>query len=264
VFLGALQANRTYVVTFEALAHSSLVQGATSSVEVGGEGITPQTQTVSFSSSYYTPHAPWVTPVATNALIGVSLAGRNITRGQSAEYTTVRAGDNDTLDVIARISTTTGSALVNAYALATLPSGFTYIPGSTTVNGVVVPDGILNAGIYLGTVNSGLSSVVKFSIRAPWTGTVALVGSTVGLQVRADNAGSVAAQLPVNLGPWYALATASQVKTGVADSALIALLASLVVTMLYSMYVYSAGYARKMNAEDLKRAMRKQTLNFSR
>jgi hypothetical protein len=169
----------------------------------------------------------------------------------------VRAGDNDTLDVVAHIAPSTGSTLTNVYAIATLPAGFTYIPSSTTVNGVVVPDGILNSGVFLGSVTRGLESVVKFSVRASQTSMVVPVGATIGLQVRADNAGSVAAQLPVNIGPWYALASIAQVKTGVADSALIAFLVSLLVTMLYAAYVYSEG-------RDLEHAMRKQTLNFVR
>lgn len=189
--------------------------------------------------------------------------GRNITRGQSGEYSSVNARDGDTLTFVIRVRSVGGSYLTNVLVSDILPSELSYIAGSTRVNGIAVADGLVPHGLNVGSLYPSSEAVVEFSARVHGPTWQALTVNNTA-RARADGLGTQIALLPITLGQYVGVATASQVKTGVADSALIALLASLVVTMLYSMYVYSAGYARKMNAEDLKRAMRKQTLNFSR
>ena len=202
-------------------------------------------------------------PVQPVGQLQVVKMGRNVTRGQSGEYASVSARDGDTLTFVIRVRSVGSSYLTNVLVSDILPSELTYIAGSTRVNGIAVADGLVPHGLNVGSLYPSSEAVVEFSARVHGPTWQALTVNNTA-RARADGIGTHVALLPITLGQYVGVATASQVKTGVADSALIALLASLVVTMLYSMYVYSAGYARKMNAEDLKRAMRKQALNFSR
>ncbi|MCC6934474.1 MAG: DUF11 domain-containing protein [Candidatus Yanofskybacteria bacterium] len=266
--LGTLAANRTYTVKFDATLDAGYAswQSLTNSVTVTADNAWTQTRTsiVVINGGTWTPTPtayPYTDP---NARMDVRQLGRNVTRGQSGEYAGVRARGGDTLDIVLRARSSTGSALYNAFVTELLPSGVNYIAGSTTVNGYAVADGITSAGISVGTLSPSTDTVIKFSVRVdeasvPSWGQVVVNASA---QVRADGVGTMSAQLPITLGQRLSIATASSVQTGPTDSIVLALLIAALVTGLYAAYTRSAIFGRRMAFAEIGRLSRSAGLNF--
>jgi uncharacterized repeat protein (TIGR01451 family) len=243
--------------------YMSYAQNRTVTVTSGGQTAIC-TVLVNGSNTYPTP-TPTVYPYP-DARVELRMLGRDVTRGQSGEYTSVRAQSNDTLDLIIRIRSTNGSYLYNAYVTDLLPAGLSYIPGTTTVNGYVVADGITSSGINVGTLNPNSETAVKLSVRVdgayvPVWGTIT-VNTTA--QVRADGLSAMSAQLPITLGQNLNITTVSAVKTGPADSLWLALLVSAVITAAYAAYTRTDLFGRRMALAEVNRLSRSNGLNFSK
>ncbi|KKS06548.1 MAG: Agarase, partial [Parcubacteria group bacterium GW2011_GWB1_41_4] len=90
--------------------------------------------------------------------------------------------------------TNSGSTQINnLYIQDTLPSGLSYISGSTTIDGVQTSDGITSSGINVGTILAGQSKTVKFRTRLNdnsfFTQSLTLITNTA--YARGDNASQV-------------------------------------------------------------------------
>lgn len=195
-------------------------------------------------------------PIQPAGQLGIEKMGRNVTQGQSGEYARVTGRDGDTLTFILHVRSLGGSYLSNVYVSDILPAEFSYIPGSTRVNGVATGDGIVSQGLNVGLLPPFSEALVEFSARVhgPIWRTMT-VNNTA--QARADGQATYIALLPITLIQHAGIAEVSQVKTGVANSALIAFIVSLVVATLYGVYAYST-------MDSLRNALRKRALNFSR
>jgi len=218
--------------------------------------------TVLVNGSYMTPT---VTPIPTNR-VEVRTLGRNVTRGQSGENTAVRARGGDTLDLIIRIRSTNSNYLSNIFVTDVLPAGLSYIPRSTTLNGYEVADGITSSGISIGSLAPNTEAAVKFSVRVdgayvPSWGAVVVKNTA---NVRADGMALMAVQFPVTMGQNLNVATISQVKTGPADSAWLALLISLLVTGTYAAYTRTDVFGRRTALAEVSRLSRTPGPNFSK
>jgi len=239
-------------------------QTATCSVLVNGSYVnpTPYPTWTPYPTYYPTPTTyPYIDPS-----IALSQKGRNVTRGQSGEYSSLTARGGDTLDILIHVRSTNNSYVTNAYVTDLLPGGLAYIPGSTTVNGHVVGDGITTSGINVGTLSPYSDTVVKLSVRVsegavPSWGTVT-VNNTA--QVRADALGTLSSLLPITLGTNASINAIAAVKTGPTDSLLMALFAALVVTALYAAYTRTDMFGRRMAAAEVTRLARAGDLNFSK
>ena len=206
-----------------------------------------------------------VTPTPSPAYqIQVSKLGRNVTRGQSGEYTSLVARGGDTLDFIIRARSTTGSYLYNTYVTDILPAGLTYIAGSTTLNGSVAADGVTSTGIYVGTVSPFSDTVLKLSVRVdgayvPTWGTVTVNNIA---QVRADGITTRSVSLPITLGQSASITNVSSVNTGPSDSLWLALMAALLVTGGYAAYTRSDIFGRRMVRAEISQLARTSGPNF--
>jgi uncharacterized repeat protein (TIGR01451 family) len=89
---------------------------------------------------------------------------RNITNG-TGFYDSVNAKAGDEIEFSIDLSSIGNKEANNVRVWDTLPSGLTYISGSTTINGSYFSDGIVSGGIYIGTINGGASKEVKFRTR---------------------------------------------------------------------------------------------------
>ena len=263
--LGQLSPNRTYVLRFDATVNGAPNVTLTNSVNVHARGFTDQnrTSTIAVSGSTITP-----TPTPTwggDGVLALSLAGRNVTRGQSGERTSLAALGGDTLDLILHVKSQNGQYLSNIVVTNYLPMGINYIPGSTVLNGRVTGDGITSSGLNIGTLAPWQEATVKFSVRVDGA-YVPTVGRTVitdSAQARADNTSSIGASITLTLGTLQVISSASGVKTGPVDSLAIALALALLTTGAYAFYTRTGTFNRRMAVAEVN-ALDRRPLDFSR
>ncbi len=204
---------------------------------------------------------PWVNPAVDLALTQV---GRNVTRGQSGEYASLTARGGDTLDLIVRTRSVNNSYLYNTFVTEQLPTGFNYIPGSTTVNGYVVADGITSTGINVGTVAPYAQTTIKFSVRVDGAYVPTWGTTTVNsiAQARADNVVTRSVSLPITLGSNASIANISSVKTGPTDSLWLALMVAFLATGAYAVYLRTDRFGRRMALAEVATLARTSGPNF--
>jgi uncharacterized repeat protein (TIGR01451 family) len=269
--LGTLSANSTYTIRFDATVDSVIgntYNALTNTMTATADSVAAQTLTtviVVNGSYYWTPTpTPTVYPY-TNGRVEVSATGRNVTRGQSGELSSLRARGGDTLDMIVRVHSVSNTYTSNVYLTDILPSGVKYIAGSTTINGRVVTDGVTSSGLGLGSIAPGSETVVKFSVRVdgsylPATGSITVSNLA---QVRADGMTIVSAQTLITMGHFLSISAVSGVKTGPADSLWLALLAALLVTGCYAAYTRTDLFGRRMALSEIA-ALSRKSLNFAK
>jgi uncharacterized repeat protein (TIGR01451 family) len=222
-----------------------------------------------------TPYPTW-TPYPTATIypyidtiagIGLSQTGRNVSRGQTGEFSSIVARGGDTLDLIVRLRSANSAQLNNAFVTVLVPAGLTYISGSTTVNGYSSGDGVTSSGINVGTINAATHTTVKFSVRVeasavPSWGTVTVNSNA---QARADGVGAVSASLPITLGTSASITAVSSVKTGPVDSIWMAALMAFLVTGAYAAYTRTDMFGRRAAHAEASRLSRSSVgLNFVR
>jgi uncharacterized repeat protein (TIGR01451 family) len=263
--LGTLSPNRTYVLRFEADVNSAPNTTLTNTVNIHVRGFVDQTRTstITVSGSYYTP-TPTPTPIIGGDHLALSIVGRNVTRGQSGEHSSLSARGGDTLDLILRIRSQNGQYLYNVIVTDYLPVGIAYIPGSTALNGQVTTDGITSSGLNIGTLAPWQEATVKFSVRVDeaFVPTVGRTTITNTAQARADGTATVGSSIALTLGVRQILAAAG-VKTGPADTLAMALGLALVVTGGYAAYARTSVFNRRMATAEVK-VLAGKPLNFSR
>ncbi len=208
--------------------------------------------------------SPTPTPTPNGARIELSSVGRNVTLGQTGEYTSLRARGGDTLDIIVRVRSMNSAYYTSLFVTDVLPSGMQYIAGSTTLNGYVTADGITSSGINIGSLAPNATATIKFSVRVdgafvPTFGTVTVNNVA---QVRADGVATMSSQLPITLSQNASIAAVSTVKTGATDSALIALLVALVATGAYAAYTRTDSFGRTMALAEVQKLSKTAGPNF--
>lgn len=267
--LGTLNANRTYTVKFDATYGYTYAgtMSSTNQVTVSANNAATQSRSTFITNGGYAYPTPSPTnyPVYNGQGLSVSETGRNVSRGQSGEYASVWARGGDTLDLVLHVRNANGSTLSNVYVTDLLPAGLNYVFSSTTLNGTVVGDGITSSGLNVGTLYGNQENTIKFSVTVdsayvPGWGQVD-VASTA--QARADGANTVSATLPISLGQSY-LATIARVKTGPADSFLLALFVSMLMTGIYAMYTRTELFGRRVALAEVRNLMTKGSPNFIR
>ena len=141
------------------------------------------TPTVSATTSPTPTSVPTATP-----LMSLAKTVRNITQN-GAEVDVTSANPADTVEFVIRITSNGSATVLNVRLTDALPSGLTYIAGSTTVDNATAPDGILSVGLSLGDMVVGKQIIVRF--RAAVADTSYFVVGTTTLTntatVRADN-----------------------------------------------------------------------------
>lgn len=216
---------------------------------------------------YPTPTVtPYPTPVP-NSVLSLTMSGRNVTRGQVNETSSLTARGNETLDIVLRVRNNSNTPATNVVVLDILPVGVNYIARSTSLNGLSTAEGVTSSGINIGTLWSGQEATIRFFAvvdpnSVPTWGQVDVFSTA---QARADNASLVMAQLPIRLGQTVAITPISQVPTGPADTMLASLLLSVIATGAYALYTTTPLFSRRMALAEVRRAAtRTRALNFSR
>ncbi len=207
------------------------------------------------------------TPVPTvNPVVTIVSRGGNITRGQNGEHTHLYASGGQTLDMFVHVRNTSTLPAHNVIVTEVLPSGLAVISHTTSLNDTLIADGISGTGVNIGTLLPGQESVVRFSVfvnawAVPAHGQVTVQSTT---WMRADGIASAWTQLPITLASPTSLATISRVKTGPADTILMATLIGMVASGLYAAYTGTAAFTRRAQLAELRLLATRGTPNFGR
>jgi uncharacterized repeat protein (TIGR01451 family) len=104
---------------------------------------------------------PTATPPNTVPAITIQKTVRNITTS-SAEQEVASANPTHTVEFVIRVSSVGSGTATQVVARDTLPSGLTYQPGTTTLDGSPAADGIIGSGLLLGDMPSGRTITIRF------------------------------------------------------------------------------------------------------
>lgn len=136
---------------------------------------TPQQLTNQATAAYtfVPPDGRTLTGSAVSNVLSFPVSSPNVALVKSTATTNTAIGDVIPYTVV--VTNTGVSSVTNAIFVDPLPAGTSFVPGTVTVNGVLVPTAFPPAGITLGTIASGASIPITFSIQVnslPPSGTI--------------------------------------------------------------------------------------------
>lgn len=126
----------------------------------------PATLTDQGSSSYtyQLPSGRSLSGGSVSNTVTIPVSAPNITILKNANHTSVAVGEYLTYTV--SVSNPSGVAVNNVVLSDPAPAGSAFVAGTVTVNGTAVPSANPNAGIALGTLAAGATSIVVFQVNA--------------------------------------------------------------------------------------------------
>lgn len=135
-----------------------------------------------------------------NIQLNVSKFGRNITRGETGELSSITAYPNDTVEFIIHVRSFSASRLSNVILQDIFPAGVSYIPRTTSLNGIVIENDSIASGLNIGYLDPNQEAIVRISAKMGPAGSFAAgVSSLINtIQARVDNI-TVSAQLPITV-----------------------------------------------------------------
>ncbi len=216
----------------------------------GGETANSNEAYAGFASSYcsYNPtptpyyYYPTYTPSPTQT-ISIQKFGKNITKGENDERTSVNARPSDTIEFVIRVRSTSSNTLYNVNISDNLPSGLNYINGTTSLNGTIVSDGINGYGINIGSLSPNQEDVIKIDATVSQVSAFAIGTTTLtnNATVRADGSSTFTAQMPIYVAKdgkvlGASIAKVAGVATGTKESLILSIMLSALVTYIYFGY----------------------------
>lgn len=243
--LGDMVPGRTIVVRFRAIVAGQ------SFFSVGTTTLTNIVTAVSDNTPAITdPAFVSVTvnaPPSQNLRLEIRKFGRNITRGEFGEQTSVNASPNDTIEFIVRVRSLSTTRIDNVMVRDVIPQYVSYIPGTTSVNGTVRNDDLVtSAGLNIGSLDPNQEAVIRFSGRVNPSNTIPVGTSTVLNTATASNPQipPVTAQVPIIIFNGQ-IAGVITVPTGAGESILVAMAISAIVTLMYVSYTRTELFKRR-------------------
>ena len=204
-----------------------------------------------------------VTRIPPNASMTLVKLGRNITRGETVQSSVVHVSPSQTVEFALHVRNTSATVLTGLVVRDVVPQGITFVPGTVKVNGATVSggDALVTGGIGLAPLAAGQEVVITF------VGTVSPasqfpVGLTTLLNTAYATAGNVPqliAQLPVIVE--VIAVVVPPIKTGPGESALLALVISAIITLLYIGYTSTETFRRR-EAKGLVRDSKQDRSSF--
>ncbi len=183
--------------------------------------------------------------------LSVQKLGKDITKGESVEQTSLAASPNDTLEFVIRIRSLYSSTLYNVTAVDALPYGLSYVNRTTSVNGTLTSDSIAGSGLNVGSLSPNQEIVIRFNALVSsadyFSNGTASVTNTI--RISADNTSAVTAQLSISIAngkvAGVSIAKVAGVATGTAGSLAVSLLLSGIVTSLYMGYTKTGVFKKR-------------------
>jgi uncharacterized repeat protein (TIGR01451 family) len=188
-----------------------------------------------------------VSRIVANASMALTKLGRNVSRGDTAQTSPVYAEPSQTIEFDVHVRNTSTTVLTGLVVRDVLPQGVTFVPGTVKVNGQTFPggDALVTVGIGPGPLAAGQEVVVSFlGTVAPAAELPAGLTTLINVaQANADNIPQLIAQLPIIIGvPTPAV---PPIETGPGESALLALIISAIITLLYVGYTSTDVFRRR-------------------
>ena len=179
----------------------------------------------------------------------IQKSGKNISKGDVVDKTSMNATPNDTIEFTIRVRNFSTTTANNVIVTDTLPAGMTYVNNSTALNGIIIANGITGSGVNIGSLLLNQEAVVKLYATVN-TGTVINAGTTVTLtnvsQARADNYSQIVSNpVTITLGGLGVVAGALSVKTGASGTIVISALIAIIATTLFYFRSMIIGAFRK-------------------
>lgn len=176
----------------------------------------------------------------------VNKYGRNISRGENGELSSISASPQETVEFVVRIRSLSSVRVNNITVKDILPSNLNYVVRSTSLNGNIIGDGISSSGVNIGSLDPSQEAIIRLSVQvgpasAFAAGDTSLINT---VEVRGDNV-SATAQLPV-LVHNSVIQSVSKVKTGVETVVLAALLSAMLAAG-FAAYTGKTPFQRKQN-----------------
>ena len=198
----------------------------------------------------------YVTSPATS--LSFTKLGRNLTNGDRVYGKVIRVAQGDVIEFYLTITAGSSNDLSNVVITDTLPSVFSYMPGTTKINGVTQADTITTTGLSLGTVYRGTSKIITFQALSNNPGTY-LTYTNIA-QASASNISSVSDSATITYG---LVAGAATVETGAEDSLLISLILSIGLAGLL-WYYFKFNTQGKLALARIENKVREYRLNSFR
>ena len=158
--------------------------------------------------------------------------GRNLSNGDRVYSKVIRVVQGDIIEFYFTVTAGSANDLSNVVITDNLPSVFSYMAGTTKINGVVQADTIATTGLSLGTISRGTSKTITFQALSNNPGTYFTYTNTA--QVTASGISALSDSATITFSSVLGAAT---VATGAEDSLLISLLMSIGLAFLVWYYV---------------------------
>ncbi|KAI7247573.1 hypothetical protein KC345_g11952, partial [Hortaea werneckii] len=149
--LGAAAPGATFTVTF-----LTSVQSLPSPATLTDQG--------SSSYTYQLPSGRSLSGGSVSNTVTIPVSAPNITILKTANFAAIAVGEYLTYTV--SVSNPSSVAVGNVVLSDPAPAGSAFVAGTVTVNGTAVPSANPNAGIALGTLAAGATSIVVFQVNA--------------------------------------------------------------------------------------------------
>lgn len=176
-------------------------------------------------------------------VLALSMTGRNFST-DSAESTPVNTTPNQQVEVVMRVQNVSAALLGSVVVSAALPSGISYVAGSTTIQGTPIADGITLGGVAAGGLAPSQVAEVRFRVLI--SSTAFPVGTSQAILTgQAKGDGSLATDGQLSIFITRTSTSPGTVQTGPGDAVLAAFLISAVATLLYVSYTRSPSYRRR-------------------
>jgi uncharacterized repeat protein (TIGR01451 family) len=199
---------------------------------------------------YYAPaYTPYPT-YPTNLQLSIRKTGKDVTKGELSEQSSLKVSPNDTLEFDIRVRSLSLVTLNNVIIREIMPSGLNYIDRTTSLNGNITSDGITTSGINIGPlapyqeVLIRLDTLVMPSYYLNGQTTITNVA-----QASVNSVSPVTAQLVISISSAQVAGTSiakiAGVATGTTDSLIISLFLGLLATYVYAGYTKTDIFKKK-------------------
>lgn len=237
ISIGSLGANETSVITFRAIAENDASYNSGSNLVISSA--IARSNSAGSNQDNTSIYITKTTNVSNNNGISIEKLGKNITQGQASPQSNINAKPGDTIEFYIRVRSLSSSRLENVVVRDIMPSGITYLAGTTSINNNLVNDGIINGGVSIGSLEPNAEVIIRFNARVNSKesfvrGATQLTNTVIS---SSNNSSSSSSNLSIRINNGNAVVNiikkAGTISTGSNMTLLLSVLIALIVTSAY-------------------------------